>query len=658
MQVVAHDVDEVLVARLARVGQAGALDERAHRVDDVVHVLHREEAGDVARGEQVVHVDEEALVGDLAVGEDEGDALALEARLAVHDLQVGLEVVDAVARGDDHLEGRVAVDEGREPRERLLAHAAHAHHERVPAGALDDARDAADVAHRVLEEHEVHRGVGLVVLVERAREQLGQPREVLDPVVDLVADALREVAEDERLGEEDGRRELVEELLGLLHGEVLVLLQVAHAHEPVAVGALRLVQPELRHLERVLQLRGLAHEHALEDARDVAHVELVVEVGGRLAEGAGDALVQLHGRLHELLADLLHLLVELAQVAEEEGLEDGVERVDRREADGEGGEAALQPRVDDEGAGGGVHRGEVLRVEQHLLAELVHVVDVAVAHVLPHERQVGGGAVRVERGHVEVVDEVDHLLVAGRAEVLARLLLERRLDDLLVHVRVGVVVDVDIHARVLLGQRAQLAVDERRLAAAGRADEHRAVLVGQQVVEPEGGGDRLHGGHGDERHLLRRAVELELGHDLAPRQEVLLGLVDEDVVDLAAVRELDRLPRVLPVLRELLAVVRARGDRHGAAEGPHGREDEVDLERRRVLDADVVDDPQALQEVEQRLDHAELEQRHDVRVVHGDLEQHGAAVLLDELLRLGLHLLARLGLDLQEGSSAVGLGSG
>ena len=49
--------------------------------------------------------------------------------------------------------------------------------------------------------------------------------------------------------------------------------------------------------------------------------------------------------------------------------------------------------------------------------------------------------------------------------------------------------------------------------------------------------------------------------------------------------ELDRLVGVLPIGGELLAVVRARGDRHGAAEGPHGREDEVDLERRRVLDA-------------------------------------------------------------------------
>ena len=60
--------------------------------------------------------------------------------------------------------------------------------------------------------------------------------------------------------------------------------------------------------------------------------------------------------------------------------------------------------------------------------QLVQVVDVAVAHVLPHERDVGRRVVRVERRHVEVVHKVDELLVAGRAEVLARLLLERRLE--------------------------------------------------------------------------------------------------------------------------------------------------------------------------------------------------------------------------------------
>ena len=77
----------------------------------------------------------------------EGNTLAFEARFAVHDLQVGLEVVDAVPCGDYDLEGGEAVDKGCEARERLLAHATHTDHECVAARRLDDARDAADVAH-------------------------------------------------------------------------------------------------------------------------------------------------------------------------------------------------------------------------------------------------------------------------------------------------------------------------------------------------------------------------------------------------------------------------------------------------------------------------------------------------------------------------------
>ena len=68
----------------------------------------------------------------------------------------------------------------------------------------------------------------------------------------------------------------------------------------------------------------------------------------------------------------------------------------------------------DEGAGGGVHRAHVLRVEQHLLAQLAQVVDVHVAHVLAHERDVGRRVVRVEHRHVQVVHKVDELLVACR----------------------------------------------------------------------------------------------------------------------------------------------------------------------------------------------------------------------------------------------------
>eukprot|EP00966_Prymnesium_polylepis_P296669 6853557-Prymnesium_polylepis.2 len=109
----------------------------------------------------------------------------------------------------------------------------------------------------------------------------------------------------------------------------------------------------------------------------MADVELVVEADGRLAERGRDALVQLQRALYDLLALALDVLAKGAQVATEEGRVDGVERLGRREADGERREEALQPRVDDEGAGGRVHRGEILRVEQHLLRELVQVVNVA-----------------------------------------------------------------------------------------------------------------------------------------------------------------------------------------------------------------------------------------------------------------------------------------
>ena len=137
-----------------------------------------------------------------------------------------------------------------------------------------------------------------------------------------------------------------------------------------------------------------------------------MEVGSRFPKGSRDALVQLQRRLHQPLAALLDLLAKLGQVADEEGGVDCVERVERREADGKGGKEPLQARVDDEGAGGGVHRAHVLRVEQHLLEQLGEVVDVAVAHVLSHERDVGRRVVRVERRHVQVIHKVDHLLVA------------------------------------------------------------------------------------------------------------------------------------------------------------------------------------------------------------------------------------------------------
>ena len=79
------------------------------------------------------------------------------------------------------------------------------------------------VALDVLEEHPVHCGVGLVVLVARAVELDAKAGQVGDAVVDLVAHTLRKVVVAERLGDDRRRRYLHEELVRLLHRELLAL---------------------------------------------------------------------------------------------------------------------------------------------------------------------------------------------------------------------------------------------------------------------------------------------------------------------------------------------------------------------------------------------------------------------------------------------------
>ena len=62
---------------------------------------------------------------------------------------------------------------------------------------LDDAGDAADVAHRVLEEHEVHRSVLVVVFRQGTLQDRGQGLDCLTLVVAEVVRAFGKVAENE-----------------------------------------------------------------------------------------------------------------------------------------------------------------------------------------------------------------------------------------------------------------------------------------------------------------------------------------------------------------------------------------------------------------------------------------------------------------------------
>lgn len=118
----------------------------------------------------------------------------------------GLRRGEQRAPGESDLEALVAADERGELRERLLARAADADEERVPARHADDARDLHDVRHGVLEEYEVEAAAAdrLVVLileeleplleaVER-RNRLVHLRHLELEVLGLVAGGLRGVA--------------------------------------------------------------------------------------------------------------------------------------------------------------------------------------------------------------------------------------------------------------------------------------------------------------------------------------------------------------------------------------------------------------------------------------------------------------------------------
>mmetsp|Transcript_52189 Transcript_52189/g.91117 ORF Transcript_52189/g.91117 Transcript_52189/m.91117 type:complete len:856 (+) Transcript_52189:3115-5682(+) len=234
VQVAANLADEEVPAVGAVRHQAQGLHLVGHAVHNRVHLIHREQIGNVSTREKIVDEHQEALVGDLGVSQQEHDALLLEACLVVHALQVLLEVVDAVVRRDHNLHHLEAADERRETGQRLLATATDSDQQRVATRVHHDTHNARDVLHGVLEQHQVHRGVGLVVLTESILEHQTHLVDGFGHVVNLVLDVLRKVAEHQRvrvLGRVEashvvGREDLL--VLGLHDGVVLREVLVRH----------------------------------------------------------------------------------------------------------------------------------------------------------------------------------------------------------------------------------------------------------------------------------------------------------------------------------------------------------------------------------------------------------------------------------------------
>mmetsp|Transcript_14244 Transcript_14244/g.29068 ORF Transcript_14244/g.29068 Transcript_14244/m.29068 type:complete len:463 (-) Transcript_14244:4524-5912(-) len=373
VQVLANLRDEVLIKASRVEGGTGGLGLGDAVIADGVKLILGVEVGDLTRGEKVVHVHKELLVDDLVVGEEPHDALLLHSGEAVHGLDVGLKVVDAVSRGDGNGLGLETADVGGQAGEGLLSASSDSDEHTVSGGVVDDTSDAADVPHGVLKQHKVHNGICLVVVLKGSVEGLLKRLDGLDLVIDrILPEAVHKVGVEEGLGvvtDELVKLEGGHGHLGLLLDQDLEGLLVLRGDKAVSVHALTLVQPQESHLLGRLDAQGGRHEQASEDGGDVAKVEHIVEVGGGLAEGRSDGVVHLERSLDDVLGHVHDVLLEAIRlkVAHKEGGENGHDGRFVRGRDAEGCEPALEAGVDEERTGGGVHGRHVLTVADGLL---------------------------------------------------------------------------------------------------------------------------------------------------------------------------------------------------------------------------------------------------------------------------------------------------
>ena len=92
---------------------------------------------------------------------------------------------------------------------------------------------------------------------------------------------------------------------------------------------------------------------------------------------------------------------------------------------------SLEPRVDGEGSGRGVHARHVLSLGDFLQRQLRTIIPMVVVQVLSDQSVRLYGEVLVNLGHVHVINEVDESSGARGSEVTPSLLLERLLKHTL-----------------------------------------------------------------------------------------------------------------------------------------------------------------------------------------------------------------------------------
>ena len=537
MQVIAHAVDERLVQRVLARGRVDAFGVLAYVRAHAIFFLPVEQRGHFAGVEDVVDVLHEPLLDDLRVREEEHGRYAVDARLLVQVLEVVPELLRPVPAAQLDGEALEPGDERREPRQALLPGAAHAHQHRVPARLPQDARDARRVLGGVHEKHQVHRvrGVGVVLLEVLLHQQhhLLHVRDFLVHALFLgLCAAAQKVPEQNRAVHEQvlERRRVGKVFLHDLRHHVLVVVLVLHRDEPVVEHAHGLVHPQARHDVPGLTLIRGDEQHALQHLGQVAQVERVVRLGGRRQELLGHAAVHLHRRVNHGLDALREVAREPARDRQEpavdaaqDGLHARVGRwrdVQHVEVPEEARRHLLPP------AAGRRARTNQRGVLDVLPEELLAVVEAPEVLELPQELDGRLRAVRLARGHVDVVHEEHDLFVRGRAELGLAFFLQLRLDQELRVVRRGLRREVDHHRHqvLLLGVLREVIHDDHALAHARPAGQKQALVHLEAPLEQKRKPRRVD--VGDEQLEVRRlGVVGKLLHQVVPGREPPFGLL-------------------------------------------------------------------------------------------------------------------------------------
>jgi hypothetical protein len=111
MEVLLDSVDEVLPDGAGNGVDTITLGSRGDCVDDTIDIFLHEQVSNFSTGEEIIDEHKVVLRLDLSFSEEEHQAFILNTRFLEHSLEVDLEIVDTVGRGDNNTSSRELADE-------------------------------------------------------------------------------------------------------------------------------------------------------------------------------------------------------------------------------------------------------------------------------------------------------------------------------------------------------------------------------------------------------------------------------------------------------------------------------------------------------------------------------------------------------------------